>query len=231
MWCIKGFDATQVKRNRPPKTQRDHRRIRVERLTYCPQQSIRAARDVSQSHLQRRRCHAPEGGTVKIRARQCVEHVQIEVSDTGTAMSAEVRPRCMDPFFSTKGDKGTGLGLAWSSALCNAIKAAPKSGASKGSATSNRFREKRPFCSRKNETKSDDFTSYVWRVYLFSSWELGHSSSCSGLIDNVQLIFYFPRKRSSSTIGMRMCLIARFGLMSPRRINLRSVISEIPPKY
>ncbi len=50
-------------------------------------------------------------------------------------------------------------------------------------------------------------------------------------LGNVQRIVYFPRKRSSSAIGMRMCRIARFGLISPRLINLRSVISEIPPRY
>jgi signal transduction histidine kinase len=54
----------------------------------------------------------PEGGTVKIRTRQFDDHVLIEVSDDGAGMTPEVRARCLDPFFSTKGDKGTGLGLA-----------------------------------------------------------------------------------------------------------------------
>ena len=35
----------------------------------------------------------------------------IEVIDSGTGMSNEVKARCMEMFYSTKGEKGTGLGL------------------------------------------------------------------------------------------------------------------------
>jgi signal transduction histidine kinase len=36
----------------------------------------------------------------------------VEVIDTGMGMTSEVRERCLEPFFTTKGDHGTGLGLA-----------------------------------------------------------------------------------------------------------------------
>jgi len=39
-------------------------------------------------------------------------HAMLTVSDTGLGMDEETRARLFEPFFSTKGDKGTGLGLA-----------------------------------------------------------------------------------------------------------------------
>jgi CheY-like chemotaxis protein len=54
----------------------------------------------------------PEGGTITLRTRTDGVHLVLEVSDTGKGMTEEVRHRCLEPFFSTKGDKGTGLGLA-----------------------------------------------------------------------------------------------------------------------
>jgi signal transduction histidine kinase/ActR/RegA family two-component response regulator len=54
----------------------------------------------------------PDGGTITFNTRPEGEMVAIEVSDTGDGMTEEVRQRCLDPFFTTKGERGTGLGLA-----------------------------------------------------------------------------------------------------------------------
>lgn len=54
----------------------------------------------------------PQGGTLTIRTRPEREAVVVEVSDTGVGMTEDVRDRCLEPFFSTKGEHGTGLGLA-----------------------------------------------------------------------------------------------------------------------
>jgi signal transduction histidine kinase len=56
----------------------------------------------------------PEGGTLSIATQ--LEHPQntvlVTVEDTGVGMPPDVRRRCLEPFFTTKGDRGTGLGLA-----------------------------------------------------------------------------------------------------------------------
>ena len=54
----------------------------------------------------------PGPGVVKLRTQQKDSDVILEVMDTGVGMSPDVRERCLEPFFSTKGDHGTGLGLA-----------------------------------------------------------------------------------------------------------------------
>jgi signal transduction histidine kinase/ActR/RegA family two-component response regulator len=55
----------------------------------------------------------PEGGTITLRTRSLTRDSQVvvEVQDTGVGMSETTRSRCLEPFFTTKGERGTGLGL------------------------------------------------------------------------------------------------------------------------
>jgi signal transduction histidine kinase len=55
----------------------------------------------------------PEGGTLTMRTRALATgHVEIEVGDSGVGMDEDSQRRCLEPFFTTKGERGTGLGLA-----------------------------------------------------------------------------------------------------------------------
>ena len=62
----------------------------------------------------------PDGGTLTLRSKPVetvsadpsAARVVVEVCDTGIGMDEAVRSRCLEPFFSTKGERGTGLGLA-----------------------------------------------------------------------------------------------------------------------
>ncbi|MDB6055264.1 MAG: hybrid sensor histidine kinase/response regulator, partial [Verrucomicrobiales bacterium] len=65
----------------------------------------------------------PQGGEIHLRTKashwrhdkldqNILSHVLLEVQDTGIGMDEDTRSRCFEPFFSTKGKRGTGLGLA-----------------------------------------------------------------------------------------------------------------------
>jgi CheY-like chemotaxis protein/anti-sigma regulatory factor (Ser/Thr protein kinase) len=55
----------------------------------------------------------PGGGRITIRTiKGPGELVSVEVTDSGGGMDEETRRRCLEPFFTTKGERGTGLGLA-----------------------------------------------------------------------------------------------------------------------
>ncbi len=64
------------------------------------------------------------GGTLKIRTTHIREHsngarpgIRFTIADTGSGISPEIRKRLFEPFVSTKGDLGTGLGLWVSSGI------------------------------------------------------------------------------------------------------------------
>lgn len=54
----------------------------------------------------------PEGGQLKICSQLKGERLRLRFADTGTGMKEEVRERVFEPFYTTKGVHGTGLGLA-----------------------------------------------------------------------------------------------------------------------
>ena len=68
----------------------------------------------------------PEGGRLSIKAKSCTilaedeeayqlamgEYIVMRISDTGFGMDKLTQSKIFDPFFSTKGDQGTGLGLS-----------------------------------------------------------------------------------------------------------------------
>ncbi len=54
----------------------------------------------------------PKGGGISISTALTGFHIIISFSDTGTGIEKDVLEKIFRPFFTTKGDKGTGLGLA-----------------------------------------------------------------------------------------------------------------------
>lgn len=53
----------------------------------------------------------PEGGRIEVKARRARDRVRVTVSDQGTGIAPEHLPRLFQPFFTTKGTSGTGVGL------------------------------------------------------------------------------------------------------------------------
>lgn len=59
----------------------------------------------------------PSQGTITLRLRAYEQSAVIEVCDTGIGMTEDTARRCFEPFFSTKGPQGSGLGLS----VCHGI--------------------------------------------------------------------------------------------------------------
>jgi len=54
----------------------------------------------------------PEGGKITVRGRQEDDQVVLSIADTGVGIPDEAKSKIFDPFFSTKGREGVGLGLS-----------------------------------------------------------------------------------------------------------------------
>ncbi|HEY7650289.1 MAG TPA: ATP-binding protein, partial [Methylomirabilota bacterium] len=54
----------------------------------------------------------PSGGRLTLRTEHASGRVRCVITDTGVGMTDEVRRRVFDPYFTTKGERGSGLGLS-----------------------------------------------------------------------------------------------------------------------
>src|SRR5258708_10773316 len=59
----------------------------------------------------------PQGGSLAISCARTGDQVKLHFADTGGGMTEDVREKVFEPFFSTKGANGTGLGLSVSYSL------------------------------------------------------------------------------------------------------------------
>jgi len=58
-----------------------------------------------------------QGGAIRVATAVGDGHVDLSVTDTGSGMSEETRSRVFDPFFTTRGAEGTGLGMSMVDAI------------------------------------------------------------------------------------------------------------------
>ena len=63
----------------------------------------------------------PEGGVLRLSTGTTSDLAWLDVADTGPGLPAAARARLFQPFVTTKGDEGTGLGLAVSQRLAQAM--------------------------------------------------------------------------------------------------------------
>ncbi len=102
--------------------------VRIEKLLDAGIPRVRAAGDQIKQVILNLMLNAaeamPEGGTVTVSTEAYgsaspPEAVRIEVADDGAGIPDELLPHIFEPFFSTKGEKGTGLGLWVSSGIAH----------------------------------------------------------------------------------------------------------------
>ena len=88
-----------------------------------------------------------KGGELRIHASQPKGKLVIEISDTGKGISKENINRIFEPFYSTKGPKGSGLGLYITRQLVerNGGKIFVKSKAGHGAVFSLEFKQRSEF--------------------------------------------------------------------------------------
>jgi len=78
----------------------------------------------------------PKGGVIELISRDAEEQVEIVVKDNGCGMSEEVLKRCLEPLFTTKGDLGTGMGLAIAAGLVESFGGSLRVESQEGNGTS-----------------------------------------------------------------------------------------------
>jgi PAS domain S-box-containing protein len=54
----------------------------------------------------------PSGGAIQLNAWPNGDRIAVEVTDTGVGMPIDIQQRIFEPYFTTKGERGTGLGLS-----------------------------------------------------------------------------------------------------------------------
>ena len=99
----------------------------------------------------------PKGGTIEAITKNKSNSVIIEIKDNGMGMNKEIQKRIIEPFFTTKGNNGSGLGLSISYNIISSHKGAIKIESKENVGTS--FIIKLPICEQK--IKSENLVSNI----------------------------------------------------------------------